>query len=119
MVPGDRQHFGSAGTQVRSPAQHSGLRIWRCCSLGLGRDCSSDLIPGPGTPYAAGWPNMKKIKKRRKKERGREKRKKKSRGLPKALSLISGWANNPSLSDFKAYVLSRSKTPGRQGRKFK
>ena len=27
----------------------------RCChSFGLGLNCSSDLIPGPGTPYATG-----------------------------------------------------------------
>ena len=34
---------------------HSGLRIWQCCNCGVGCNCGSDLIPGPGTPYAAGW----------------------------------------------------------------
>ena len=98
MVPGDRQHFGSAGTQVRSPAQHSGLRIWRCCSLGLGRDCSSDLIPGPGTPYAAGWPNMKKIKKRRKKERKRKRKEKKEvKGVAQSL-ILDKWLGRQSKS---------------------
>ena len=52
-------HLGSTGTQVQSPARHSGLRIWHCGSSGLGHDCGSDLIPGPGTPYALGRPKMK------------------------------------------------------------
>ena len=46
--------LGSTGTQVQSPAQHSELRIWPCHSCGLGRNCSWDLTPGPGTPYAMG-----------------------------------------------------------------
>ena len=41
----------------------SGLRICHCRSCGLGGDCGSDLIPGPGTPYAAGRPKMKKERK--------------------------------------------------------
>jgi len=45
-------HLGNAGTQVRSLAWHSGLRIQHCHSCSLGGDSSSDLIPGPGTPYA-------------------------------------------------------------------
>ena len=28
--------------------------------------CCSDLIPGPGTPYAAGWPKMEKERKKKK-----------------------------------------------------
>ena len=36
----DWQHFWSARTQVRSQAQHSGLRIWHY------RNCSWDRIPG-------------------------------------------------------------------------
>ena len=60
MAQWDWWHLGSAGTQVRSPAWHGGLRIWYCCSCGLGLNCSSDLILGPGTPYAAGQPKNKK-----------------------------------------------------------
>ena len=56
----DLQPVGSAGPQVPALARHSGLRIWRCCgcglSSGLGHSCGSDLIPGPGTPYATGQP---------------------------------------------------------------
>ena len=55
----DQQLLGSVGTQVQSPAQHSGLGIWCCRSYGLGLDCGSDLIPGPGTPYISGKPKMK------------------------------------------------------------
>ena len=40
----DWQHLGSTGTQVQSPAWHSGL----------GLDYGLDVIPGPGTPYTAG-----------------------------------------------------------------
>ena len=50
----DWQHLCGVGTQVRAPAWHGGLGIWRCysCSQNFGLD----LIPGPGTPYTAGWP---------------------------------------------------------------
>ena len=58
-VPVAPQHLGSIGTLVGSRAQHSGLRIQCCCSGSLGHDCSSDLIPDPGTPYARGWPKKK------------------------------------------------------------
>ena len=37
-------------------------RTQHCCSCSLGHNCISDLIPGPGTPCAVGWPR-KKIKK--------------------------------------------------------
>ena len=47
MAQRDRQHLGSAGTWVRSLAWHSGLKIWRCHSRGLGCDRGSDLIPHP------------------------------------------------------------------------
>ena len=30
--------------------------------LWLSHSCASDLIPGPGTPYAEGWPKKKKKK---------------------------------------------------------
>ena len=52
MVHLDWQCFCSTETQVQSLAQHSGLRIWHC--RGCGHNCSSDLIPGLGTPYAVG-----------------------------------------------------------------
>ena len=58
----DQQHVGSAGTQVQSPAQDSELRIWHCCSYGLGHNCSLYLIPG-----GRGGSGQKK-----KKERGNE-----------------------------------------------
>ena len=44
------------------PAQHSELRIWHCCSCSIGCNCSSDLIPSPGTPYAVGQPKKEKKK---------------------------------------------------------
>ena len=31
-----------------------------CHSCSIGHDCGLDLIPGPGTPYAVGWPKKKK-----------------------------------------------------------
>ena len=61
VVQGDWWHLGSAGMQVQSLAWHSGLRIWSCCSS-LGRDCGCDLIPGRGTPYAAGMLKKKQNK---------------------------------------------------------
>ena len=51
------------GTQVRSPALSSGLRIWSCHSCGLGCNYGSDLIPGLGAPYATGQPKRKRKKK--------------------------------------------------------
>ena len=39
-----------------------GKKIRHCCSCSIGHNCSSDLIPGPGTPYAVGWPKKKKTK---------------------------------------------------------
>ena len=59
VVQRDQQYLGSTGTQVR-PVWHSGLGIWHCRSCGLGHDCSSELIPGPGALYAAGQQKMKK-----------------------------------------------------------
>ena len=45
-----RDQWRSLRTQVQSPAWHNGLKdqMW------LSRNCGSDLIPGPGTPYATG-----------------------------------------------------------------
>ena len=57
---GDWQCLGSAGTQVHSPAQHSGLRIRCCHSCDLDHNCSSDLIPDTGTPYAVGSQRRKR-----------------------------------------------------------
>ena len=58
VVQWDLWHFGSTGIQVCSLAQHSQLRIQCCCSCILGHNCGLDLIPGPGTSYAAGQPKM-------------------------------------------------------------
>ena len=58
MVQRDWWYLGSAGTQGRSLAWYSGLRIWHCCSCGLGRDCGLELILSLGTPYAMGRPKM-------------------------------------------------------------
>ena len=64
-------HYGTQGpvaswellaTQVQSQAWHSGLGIWHCHSCCLGLDCGSNLIPGPGVPYAAGGQKLKKTK---------------------------------------------------------
>ena len=47
--------------QVQSPAKPSGLRIQHCCSCGIG--CSSlAIVPGPGNPYAIGWPKKTQTK---------------------------------------------------------
>ena len=62
MAQWDWWHLGSTGLQVRSPARHSGLRI-RCCRLGC--NYGLDMIPGPGIPYATGWPKMKTTTKKR------------------------------------------------------
>ena len=65
MVQQDRWHLWSAGTQVQSPAQHSGLRIWCCCSYGLGSNCGSDQIPGPRTFICQGVAKKEKKKKKK------------------------------------------------------
>lgn len=39
--------LGSAGMHVLSPAQQSGLRIWRCCSCGLGHNFGWESDPWP------------------------------------------------------------------------
>ena len=62
VVQWNRWHLGSTGTWAQSLTWHRELRIRHCCSCGLGRNCSSDLIPGPVTPYAIGKPKMKKKK---------------------------------------------------------
>ena len=60
MAQRDQWHLCSNGTQVQSLALHSGLRIWHYCSCSIRRNCSSDLIPDPGTPYAKGQTKKKK-----------------------------------------------------------
>ena len=65
VVQQDRQCLGSTGMQVRSLAQHSGLRIWHCHSYGLGCNYSSYVIPGLGTP---GQPRKKKEEEKKKKK---------------------------------------------------
>ena len=39
----------AAEVRVGSTARHSGLRMWCCCSCGIGHNCSLDSTPGPGT----------------------------------------------------------------------
>ena len=56
----DQWCLGSAETQVRSLAWHSGLRIRRCHSCSFGHNYSSDLIPDQGTPHAVGRPKKEK-----------------------------------------------------------
>ena len=46
---------GALGSRFDSLARHNGLRIWHCHSCSLGQNCGSNLIPGPGTPYASWW----------------------------------------------------------------
>ena len=47
-----------------------------CCSCGVGHNCGSDLIPGPGTPYA-----MEKEKKKEEEKKMARKGKKKDKEL--------------------------------------
>ena len=47
---------------VQSPTWHNELRIQCCHSCGIGCNYGSDLIPGPGTPYATGCPKRKRKK---------------------------------------------------------
>ena len=51
------------GRNVQSLAWDNGLRIWRCCSCGLGCNCGVDLILGLGMPYTLEWPKKGKKKK--------------------------------------------------------
>ena len=55
-------HLCSTGTQVRSQAQHTGLRIHHCRSCGVGCNCGLDLISGQATPYVVGQPKIKEKK---------------------------------------------------------
>jgi len=58
VVQRDWWHLGSHWDAGSSPAWHSGLDIQCCLSFGTGRDHGSNRIPGPGAPYASGWPKM-------------------------------------------------------------
>ena len=60
VVQWDQWLLRRAGTQVRSLARHSGLgiRLCRCCGLGLCQDL--DLILHLGTPQGVGQPKKKK-----------------------------------------------------------
>ena len=69
MAQWDGRHLGSAGMQVQFLAWNGWVRIHCCHSCSLGPNCGSDLIPGLGTPYAAGRPKMKKKKKKRKEKK--------------------------------------------------
>ena len=42
-----------------------GPALWVQCSCGIGPNCGSDLIPGPGTPYVVGGKKKKKKKKKK------------------------------------------------------
>ena len=63
VVQQDWRCLGSTGMQTGSLAQQSGLRIHHCRRCNLGRSCRWDLIPGPGTPYAIGWPKKTQMHK--------------------------------------------------------
>lgn len=47
---------------VRSLVQHGGLKDSMLPQLYVSHNCSSDLSPVPGTPYAGGWPKKEKEK---------------------------------------------------------
>ena len=56
----DQWQRWSPGMQVQFPAWQRGLRAWHCCCCGIGSNCSSNVIPGLGTPYAVGQPKKKR-----------------------------------------------------------
>ena len=76
MVHQDQQCLWSTRMRVPSPAWCSGLSFWGYCSCGLGRNCGSDLIPGPRMHTLWGGQKRKKkvidkqntLKKKKKKE---------------------------------------------------
>jgi len=53
MMGGILQHLDIGS--IPSPA-HWVKAFWCCCSCGPGHSCGWDLILGPRTPYAKGWP---------------------------------------------------------------
>ena len=94
MAQQDGWYLGNAGMQVPYSAQRSGLRTWHCHSCSLGCNRGSDLIPGLGTPYAAGWP--KKRKERKKEEEEKESYSLDPKGCP-----ISPEAGTPASSELE------------------
>ena len=54
----------SVEVPIQSLVQCSGLRIWHCCSCGIGHSSGSDLTPGLRTPYALGAAKKEKRKKK-------------------------------------------------------
>ena len=59
--PGEAETDSGNGTRyVFRTYLHTRTRIQHCHSRSLAQDWGSDLIPGPGTPYATVWPKMKK-----------------------------------------------------------
>ena len=70
VVQWNSWHLGTTGTQVWSLVGHRGLKIQLCHSYSLGHGWGPDLIPGPGTPYATGWPEKKRKEKKRKRKEG-------------------------------------------------
>ena len=91
MAQWDQQFFRSIGMQVRSSAWHSGLRIPSWHSRGVSRNYSSDLIPGPETPYAVGQPKKEKGRKKKSKEKTKNNNNKKN--LLKPVSVKSKTSN--------------------------
>ena len=63
MAQQDWQCVWYTRMQVRSWVQHSRLRVWYYHSCRVDHNYSLDLIPGLGTPHAAGRPKKKKKKK--------------------------------------------------------
>lgn len=37
------------------------LLVWCCCRCSVGHDGSSNVVPGLGSPHAAGWPKRKNL----------------------------------------------------------
>lgn len=54
--------LGALGRKFNPWPGMVGLRMQYCCGCSIGHNCSSDPIPGPGTPYALEWPRKKSFK---------------------------------------------------------
>lgn len=59
MAQQDRQRLGNAGSQVRSPARHGGIKDPALLQPWLRVDCGSNLMPSLGAPCAMGRPKIK------------------------------------------------------------
>lgn len=55
--------FEALGCGFNPPSLAQWLRVWGYRTCGLDWNCSLNLIPDPGAPYASGRPTMKKKKK--------------------------------------------------------